>query len=268
MDTSTMPALPPAIANVLARPEREIVTRMRDVEWRDADATGDGSRTLSGLAAVFDQTTVLYRGTFWTLEESIAPGAFSNVLQSPDLDVHLNHGHDMIRSMARLTSVGEAGTVPMSGMKLWENARGLNVFARLNPELSFVRDLDVQMGDGIVDQMSFKFRVGLEELTTTVDRETGHETDHYRILEVSDLYDVCVCAQGAYSTTTASLRSALAQLRHSGIDPEGIRPRHADQAGEANDAITPPAGGESERANQLAASRARARLATLTFTRS
>lgn len=264
MDLSTMPALPPEIRRALDGEPRQVVARLSDMQWRDAGDTGDGTYTLSGLAAVYGQTTVLYKGKFWTLEEEIAPGAFTNVLAS-DPEVHFNHGHDMRTAMARLTHVGQDGTVGAGGMKLWESAIGLNVFARLNPELSFVSDLAVQMGDGVVDQMSFKFRIGAETLVTSVD-EDGYETDHYTVTEISELYDVCVCAQGAYPQTTASIRSVLAALRHSGIDPEGLRPRHAS-AGAPDDATTPPADGEPMRAARLAAMRARARVADLTHRR-
>lgn len=266
MDLSTMPALPPEIQRALDGEPRQIVARINGLELRDASGTGDGSYTLSGTAAVFGQTTTLYSGRYWTLEEEIAPGAFSTVLAS-NPTVHLNHGHDMLTAMARLTSVGPDGPVGVGGMKLWESAEGLHVFARLNPDLSHVRDLAVQMRDGVVDQMSFRFRIGAEELHTTVDPATGHETDHYTITEVSELYDVCVCAQGAYPQTSALLRSALDKLRHSGVDPEGIRPRHAPREAGAHDATTPPADGDPARAARLAATRARARIASLTHRR-
>jgi HK97 family phage prohead protease len=266
MDLTQMPALPPEIQRVLDREPRQVMARVRGLELRDATGTGDGSYTLSGVAAVFGQTTTLYRGKWWTLEEEIAPGAFSAVLARPP-DVHLNHGHDMRTAMARLTHGGPDGPVKVGGMKLWEEDDGLHVFARLNPDLSHVRDLAVQMADGVVDQMSFKFEIGRDVLRTTVDPATGHETDHYTIIEVSELYDVCVCAQGAYPQTSASLRAALASLRHSGIDPEGLRPRHTPARVGDHHATTPPADGDLARAAQLAAIRARARVASLTTRR-
>ena len=66
------------------------------------------------------------------------------------------------------------------------------------------------MDDGVVDQMSFAFRVKPEGVSTiTTCDEDGKTTDEDTILEVAELVDVCVCAQGAYPTTEAALRTRI-----------------------------------------------------------
>jgi HK97 family phage prohead protease len=239
MDDQTMTALPPELlrAREYARypGEHRATAALVHPQLRDASATGDGTYTFTGRAVVYDTWTTLYSGELFgdqmIVRERIAPGALTEVLAASP-EVHLNHGHDMKTSMARLQVVGMAGDVSRGGLKLWEDGAGLNTFARLNPELSHVRDLKAQMDDGIIDQMSFAFQVGDE----TYDRyEQGPEGERtvvydYTINRVSALYDVCACAQGAYPTTSAQMRSAVQALQrgHAGSDPVGHLLRHGE----------------------------------------
>jgi HK97 family phage prohead protease len=224
-----------------------------DVEWRDTGQTGDGSYTLLGHAAVTNEMTTLYEGKFWVLREQIAPGAFKEVLAGRP-DVHFNIGHDMNRAMAR-TGVRGVGELDLS-----EDARGLRMFARLDPEDPDVQSLAVKMKRGIIDQASFAFRVGKDELLVETD-DQGREIETRTILEVSDLFDVCVCAQGAYAGTDASLRSLMAAFGRAGFDPAGLRPHRAsDEAGASQSTIAPaqdPAGGDDLARTRAALARKR-----------
>jgi HK97 family phage prohead protease len=233
---------------------RTAVFPLQGLEWRDASGTGDGSYTLTGHAAVFGVETELYRGATWSWREVIEPGAFTAVLAT-NPDVHLNLGHDMNRSIARTNRSG------VGGLELAEDEIGLRVFARLDPADPDVQALAAKMSRGIVDQMSFCFRVGSMTTESGVADGVAFEVDH--IIEVSDLYDVCACAQAAYPQTDASLRGLQAALRRAGIDPAGIDPRRAP-AGETHDRRSTE-GGPSEWARQHAALRARlrARIASL-----
>lgn len=241
-----MPALlEPADARVLTR-----VMAPAEIEWRDATGTGDGSYTFLGHAAVVDVTTTLFEGKSWVWKERIAPGAFTKVLASRP-DVHFNLNHDMSRAMAR------TGIVGVGGLELSEDQRGLRAFARLDPEDPDVQALAVKMKRGVIDQMSFAFRIGeMETLISTDDQ--GREVEEDTILEVSDLFDVCACAQGAYPQTDASLRSLMAALGRAGIDPAGLRP-HRASAGAENTTIAPadPAGGDDLARKRAALARKR-----------
>ena len=245
----TMPAPPPELRRALEYErhpgERRAAAALEDPVLRDASATGDGTYTFSGRAVVYDEWTTLYEGESFfggrmRIRERILRGALTDVLAAGP-EVHLNHGHDMKTAMARLSVVGEHGEVRRGGMKLWETDRGLEVFARLNPELSHVRDLKAQMDDGIVDQMSFAFRIGEEDYEAYTEGE-GDEAVRcydYSVARLSALFDVCACAQGAYPTTSSQLRGAVEALRrHAGVDPAGTA-RHAS-AGEPT--VTPPGG--------------------------
>ena len=244
---------------------------------RDASGTGDGSWSLTGTAAVFNTTTTLYEGRSWVIQERIDPAAFDGVLAGlrdglaagdPAAAVHLNHGHDMQTAVARLQRVGESGPVEVGGLKLWTSARGLEVFARLDSADPDVQALVPKMRRGIVDQMSFAFRIGKESLYSTED-DQGRTTDLWTIQEVSSLFDVCVCAQDAYPTTSAQLRSALRAAGHTGLDPVGLMPRHEPEGSGVED-VTPHQAGARDRvhAERLAALKARARIATMTHRRS
>lgn len=276
MDTTTPAAerelhraaagLPESIERVIQGSERRISVPFQDIKVRTSGAAGENSVTFSGVAAVTGQMTTLYEGRFWTFREIIAPGAFRNVLAMDGLDVHLNNSHDMSEVFARLTSVGEDPdvAVPVGGMKLWESGEGLRVLARLDTRKTSVQDLIVDLeererpGGGtfrVVDQMSFAFYIGEDRVETVTDDE-GHETDTRTIISVADLIDVCVCARGAYPTTSAALRTAV--MGHA--DPAGLRPRHGDQPGVSTD-VTSRGADDTERARRRAAVRVRARMA-------
>jgi HK97 family phage prohead protease len=194
--------------------ERTLAFPMVDVEWREPnaeDSSGDWY-TLTGHAAVFEQPTTLYKGKGFQITEEIDRTAFDAVLRT-NPDVHLNVNHDMNLVMARTGIKGGGALV------LTVDDVGLRVHARIPARLSYAQDWAELMRSGIVDQMSFAFRIGSESMTTTTDSE-GYETDHFRILEVSDLFDVCVCPQGAYSTTDAVLHARIASTGRA-VDPAG-----------------------------------------------
>lgn len=212
--STTMPATAPEL--------RRAVMRISDVECRDTGSGDGSSMTLIGHAAVYDQETTLYDGGWWRLRERIAPGAFSSVLarlRSPGADgsaartgVHLNVGHDMTRAIAR------TGITGIGGMDLTEDEIGLRVFARLDPTDPDVVALAAKMRNGIVDQMSFAFTVADDERVITTDAQ-GNEDELRTILDIGELYDVTVCAQGAYPQTDAALRSLAHLMGRAGIDP-------------------------------------------------
>lgn len=189
---------------------RYAVTPLTGVNFRDAEATGDGSWLVEGYAAVFDQRTTLYDGDLYRVTEDIDPSAFSVVLEREPL-VHLNYGHDMQSSVAstRVDGIG--------GLSLEADEHGLHFEARIDREDSDAQRMAVKMRRGVVDQASFAFTIAREENTTT-DLEDGGTEDHYRILEIGDLFDVCVCPRGAYQQTVSELRSYAAAI---GRSPDG-----------------------------------------------
>lgn len=230
---------------------RTAVFPIDNLEWRES-GSGDGSRILTGYAAVYEQETILYKGTNWTYKEVIVSGAFNNVLMT-NPDVHLNLGHDMSRAIAR------TGINGIGGLKLVSDAHGLRVYAKLNPEDPDVCALGAKMDLGIIDQMSFAFQLKPTgyKIETVAD-ETGHETDTRIITEIAELYDVSVCAQGAYSQTEAALRSLSRDIELLG---EGAHATNREvQSSTVGAEVSNPL---VER--RLLALQARAKVAALTF---
>ena len=152
----------------------------------------DGVLTLDGYASLTD--TPYEMGGY---KETIKRGAFSNTLnQTPDVQLLINHeGLPLARTGRNMT--------------LSEDDRGLRVEARLDITDPDVQRLAPKVTAGLIDQMSFAFRVV---------RQTWDENyDNRDIVEVNiHRGDVSVVNQGASPTTSFTLRdwvSALSEVR-------------------------------------------------------
>lgn len=158
---------------------------LEDVEVRSGEQTGDGQMTISGYAAVFN----LLSDDLGGFREKIVPGAFTEVL-SADPDVNMNWDHNTLYTLGRTRN---------KTLELTELERGLRFFNR-TAGTSYAQDLGILMERGDVDQASFKFTIGEEEW-----HEDAEGMITSTILVVDGLYDVCVCAQGAYPQTESTL---------------------------------------------------------------
>ena len=191
---------------------RYAVAPITNVEVRDPTKTDDNTWTMSGYAAVFNETTTLLDSKFIRLTESIDPTAFDGVLRDqglcqPSGVVHFNFGHDMNRAVAA-TDVpkGQPGSLELSTDK-----HGLRFLAKVPRDDPDGIALAAKMRSGVVKQASFAFRIKDSKYEYT-ESEDGPDTEHRTILDLAHLYDVCACPQGAYSSTTAGLRSYAAAL--------------------------------------------------------
>jgi len=124
--------------------------------------------------------------------EVISAGAFDETLARSDLDVPLVLGHDQLRRIARTTN----GTLDLS-----VDDQGLAVSARLDPADADVAYIAPKLRAGLVDEMSFAFRI----LAGT----WSPDYTEYRIDRV-DLHrgDVAIVGYGANPATDAALRQA------------------------------------------------------------
>lgn len=261
MPVPTRPAAAPVVHRALAP--------LTAVEIRDAEGAG-GSYTFEGYAAVTDVETTLYEGRAWVWRERIAPGAFAAVLEqvrarTATYDVVLNHEHDNRASMASTARPGSQ----LGGLELSEDGHGLRTFARLDPSDPDVMRVVPKIRNGVCSQMSFAFVPDeFETLVTEDDRGRTIETD--TILSVRALYDVTVCAHGAYPQTSLDLRGLLASTGRSGFDPEGDPADRApaDPAAPHRTTTTAPGGpaggGDPERDRRLRLLKARARVVIAT----
>jgi HK97 family phage prohead protease len=183
--------------------ERLALAPLADVQVRDASGTGDGSWTIEGYAAVFEAETTLFDLGFYRMREVISRGAFTDVLAKPHL-VHLNFGHDMNTAIASTDVRG------IGGLELAEDFHGLRFFARVDATDPDAVRLAVKMRRGVVNQASFAFTIGSEQLDAEDVTDDGTVDELWRINTIRDLFDVCCAAQGAYPQTESHLRSLAA----------------------------------------------------------
>lgn len=194
---------------------RYAVAPITDVEVRDPTGTDDNTWTMSGYAAVFDETTTLLNSKFIRLTESVDPKFFNRVLREQGMDtpggaVHFNFGHDMNRAVAATdVPAGSPGSLSLSTDK-----RGLRFLAKVPRDDPDGIALAVKMRNGVVKQASFAFTVR-ESAYEYTEREEGPDVEHRTLLDCEHLYDVCATPQGAYSSTVSGLRSYAGALGQS-----------------------------------------------------
>jgi HK97 family phage prohead protease len=168
--------------------------------FRDVDLSATDANTLTfrGYASVTESPYEI-EDMFGPYQEIIRSGAFAKTL-SDGADVPFKVNHDGM-TLARTKS----GT-----MRLAEDSTGLHVEADLDPRQTAVRDLQVAMDRGDVDEMSFAFRV--------IRQQWSPEYDQRDITEVSlHKGDVSVVNYGANPATAgANMRGldAADLLRH------------------------------------------------------
>jgi HK97 family phage prohead protease len=195
------------------------------------DNTSQGTYTMSGYAAVFNQQTTLLDSKFLKLTESVDVAAFDRVLRDQRLGqpsgvVHFNFGHDMNRAVAATdVPAGQPGS-----LKLSADAHGLHFLAKVSRDDPDGRALAVKMEHGVVKQASFAFTIAESAYRVVESDDDGPDIEHRTIMELSHLYDVCATAQGAYSSTVAGLRSYSAAL---GQPDQGDR-HHQPDLGEGS----------------------------------
>lgn len=224
---------------------RWISTAPVSLEVRESGSSPE-EIVVRGHAAVFNNLSHDLGG----FREQIAPGAFSDVLAAQP-DVHLVVGHDMTMPLARTAN----GT-----LELREDEQGLYMWARINSQLSYAKDLAEQLRTGLVDQMSFAFTTAEDGDQWVKDEQTGEVMRTVR--KVAGLYDVSVVAQGAYPQTDVGLiRSAL--RKHNLLDSSQDIPGALTVAPDtqAGGAVASDEGSEQTKSKRLQVMRAKSRLA-------
>lgn len=186
---------------------REVRTvSVNDFEVRE---DGDGLLTMNGWASVTERS---YDMGYY--QETIKRGAFGKTLrEQPDVQLLINHdGLPLARTAGPNRSVAAAGLLTLS-----EDDQGLRVSAKLDPNDLDVQRLMPKVRSGLVDQMSFGFRV--------VRQEWDESYEDRQISEVNiDRGDVSIVNQGANPATSFSLRSLLAN----DIDPGELEAMRGD----------------------------------------
>jgi HK97 family phage prohead protease len=157
--------------------------RSFDVALR-TEPESDKPTKIVGYAAVFDSPSVDLGG----FDEIIRPGAFSDALADPALDVVCTVDHDWARLLGRSTS----GTLRLS-----QDDHGLAIECDL-PDTQLGRDIAVLMQRGDISQMSFCF--------TPIDERISDDGRTREVLSCN-LHDVSIVLYPAYPSTEAELRN-------------------------------------------------------------
>lgn len=146
----------------------------------------DGNLYIEGYFAVFNSVYNIAPG----MSESIAPGAFSKVLNN---DVRCLTDHDTRLVLGRTTA---------NTFEIREDEHGLWGRALVNPNDQDAMNTKARIDRGDVNQASFGFDI--------LDEETEYRDDgsiHWTIKEV-ELYECSVCTFPAYKETNITARSA------------------------------------------------------------
>jgi HK97 family phage prohead protease len=144
-------------------------------------------RKITGLAATYDNPTIIRDRTGREFSEVIRRGAFTQTLQAgADVRALFNHNPDL----------GVLGRTKSGTLKLWEDERGLAFECEL-PDTALGNSIATSIQRGDLDGCSFAFAVTEEIWSEGPMREV-------RIL---DLFDVSVVTYPAYDHTELDLRS-------------------------------------------------------------
>lgn len=186
-----------ARASLLATEER----RSLSLDAASIELRGDGSaQRFAGHAAVFNVRTAIGNPLKWGFYEEIAPGTFSKTLQEGDARMLIDH--DSFYVVSRVS----AGSLNLS-----QDARGLAVDSSLDEELSYVKDLKVNLRNKNITGMSFGFYVVKDEWSTEkVETSDGNSAEvEIRVIQEVKLVEVSAVTFPAYEETDAGLRAAL-----------------------------------------------------------
>ncbi|MFA7117111.1 MAG: HK97 family phage prohead protease [Bacteroidales bacterium] len=197
-----------------------VSVRVRDLQIREAGSTGLQFR---GYASVTDASYEMW-DMFGPYAELVSPGAFAKTLGTPELDVPLVLQHQDLRRIARTTN---------GSLRLTEDDNGLLVEADLDPEDRDVDYIVPKLRSGLIDEMSFKFRI--------TSGQWSPDWMEYHINEV-DIHrgDVAIVGYGANPHTAgASIRHGdpLALVRS--LDEEQARTVLAALTARLTPATTP-----------------------------
>lgn len=154
--------------------------------------SGDGGKvSFLGIASAYEKPYEMF-DAFGPYQEVVSHGAAAKSLAQTGLDVPLVLGHDSMKRIARTTN----GT-----LTLRETSAGLEVNAPdLNPDDADVKYIVPKLEAGLIDEMSFAFRI--------VSGQWSPDYTEYRISEF-DLHrgDVSIVGYGANPYTSAELRA-------------------------------------------------------------
>lgn len=168
-----------------------VTIRIDEIDVRDGEG---GAQVIAGRAAPFGQwSQELRTQSGQRFRERIAPTAFDRALAGGD--VLALWQHDPAMPLARTRS----GT-----LRLWKDDTGLRFEMSPEVQTSWGRDAVVTVRAGLVDSMSFGFRVAVSGMS----EERGDNDVYERTLHDVDLREISLVTWPAYPGTAVMVRTA------------------------------------------------------------
>ena len=177
-----------------------------------------GGLAFEGYASITERAYEMW-DMFGPYDEIVSAGAFTDTLNRADLDVPLVLQHDQLRRIARTTA---------GSLLLAEDDQGLRVSApELNPDDVDVAYIVPKLRSGLIDEMSFAFRI-----------DSGQWSPDYTEFRINrvDIHrgDVAIVGFGANPYTVADLveaaRKAPDETARAVLDSLNLRfMRHQDE---------------------------------------
>lgn len=163
---------------------------------QEAMTEDDNYYVFRGLASRTDTPYRMY-DFYGAYDEVIQSGAFTNTLrQDPKVVLNVNHA-----GLALASTKADPPT-----LRLWEDADGLQVEARIRKGIDRVEEIVAGIRDGNIDEMSFAFRVQRQKWSPDYMQRDILEVNLHR-------GDVSIVTYGANPNTTTAIRD-------DGDDPE------------------------------------------------
>ncbi len=203
-------------------------------------AAGDeGARRFDGHGAVFNTRTAIGDPLKYGFYKEVDPGAFTKTLAEGDARFLIDHQSSLI--VARV-SAGD--------LNLTVDDVGLHVDAGLDADLSYVRDLIVNLDKRRITGMSFGFYVVRDDWQTEQQQFTDDSgqtvevgVEVRRLIEVR-LLEVSAVTFPAYEETDAAARSVVEAVRASRYklipeNADGDTPAPTDEVTRAEEDTAP-----------------------------
>ncbi|NUO35879.1 MAG: HK97 family phage prohead protease [Nocardioidaceae bacterium] len=188
--------------------ERRVFAAQLEVRAKQ-DGSGGTRYELEGYASAYDSPYRMF-DMFGEYEEVVRSGAGAKTLsENPDVVLVFNHaGMPMARTKA-------------GNLELSEDEQGLHMRAPdLNGDLSIVRDVVNGIRDGVLDEMSFAFRVTRQEWSPDWSQRDITEYSLHR-------GDVSVVTYGANPATSVALRAEDIGRVIDHLEGDALREAHA-----------------------------------------
>lgn len=197
--------------------ERRVYAAQMEVREK-SDGTGGVRYDLEGYASAYDSPYRMF-DMFGEYDEVVRAGAGAKTLsENPDVTLVFNHAG---MPMARTKS---------GNLELSEDTHGLHMRAtNLNGNISVVRDVVTGINDGILDEMSFAFRVTQQEWSPDWSQRDITEYSLHR-------GDVSVVTYGANPATSVALRSEDMNRFIDSLEGDALRDAHSRLAARLSEA--------------------------------